>query len=248
MKNMLLTASAIATLAIPAASFAHAHQEQDTARPDRTAPAQQQHPASRNAPPARGPNGSGPARTLGGPGGGQPNRPMVGGDRREGQIAPQRAGPDWRADQRQRVNPPPRQEWRADQRQRVNPQRRQDWRADQRQRINPQPRVTQREGWNRDNRNWWRGRSEFRGYAGRRAGYWYTPGRGYFRVDPRWYGYSWRIGGYVPWAFRDYYVEDPYLFGLPPAPYGYAYVYLDNNIVLMSLETGLIVQVISDLY
>ena len=233
MKRLLTTVSAIATLAIPAASFAHAYQDQDAARPDRAAAARNRQPAARNAQPTRQNTAPAAARDQ------RPNqrpaeqrRPAPGPDRRDVQIAPERA----------------RQDWRTDQRQRVNPQSRENWRADQRQRINPQPRVAQRQGWNRDNRTWWRGRSGFQGYQGRRTGYWYTPGRGYYRVDPRWYGYSWRIGGYVPWEFRNYYVQDPYLYGLPPAPYGYAYVYLDNNVALMSLATGLIVQVFSDLY
>ena len=58
MKRMLLTASAVATFAIPALCLAH--QEQDAGRPERAAPAQKEHPAPRSPPPARQPTASGP--------------------------------------------------------------------------------------------------------------------------------------------------------------------------------------------
>lgn len=128
----------------------------------------------------------------------------------------------------------------------VPPDRRQDLNREARQ--DTRQRFDSRQVFNREDHNWWRGRRDFEGYEGRRPGYWFTPGYGYYRVDPRWYGYSWRIGGFVPFAFRGYYVRDIYDYGLPPAPYGYAYVYLDNNIVLMSLATGVIVQVYPNLY
>ena len=102
--------------------------------------------------------------------------------------------------------------------------------------------------WDRNNRTWWRGRADFRGFNGRRPGFWFRPGVGYFRPDPRWVGYSWRVGGRVPPAFRGYVVADPLFYGLRPAPYGYSYIYLDNNIVLMSVTTGLITPVLSDVY
>jgi|GEM_PF-4359168 len=217
MKRLLTTASAIATLAIPALALAHGYQDQSPTDRDRAAPAQARQPAARPAPPAR----PAVAPTSHNQGPVRPYRP---------QAAPQR--------QIMQVSP--------DRRQDLNREVRQDGRQDTRQRV--ESRRDQRQVFNRDNRFWWRSRSDFRGYEGRRAGYWFTPGYGYYRVDPRWYGYSWRVGGYVPWAFRGYYVRDIYDYGLPPAPYGYAYVYLDNNIVLMSLATGLIVQVVSNLY
>ncbi|MBA3810882.1 MAG: RcnB family protein [Caulobacteraceae bacterium] len=102
--------------------------------------------------------------------------------------------------------------------------------------------------WDRNNHDWWRGRADFRGFNGRRAGFWFRPGFGYVRIDPRYAGFRWRVGGRVPVAYRRFYVSDPFFYGLSPAPYGYRYVYLDNNIVLMSLATGLITQVVSDIY
>lgn len=218
MKRLLTTASAIATLAMPALALAHGYQDQSPTERDRAAAAEARQPP---APPAR------------------PARPAVAAPRvaptshNQGPVQPYRPAA---ASQRQIMKVSP------DRRQDVNREVRQDTR----QRL--ESRQTQRQAFNRDNRNWWRGRSDFAGYEGRRAGYWFTPGYGYYRVDPRWYGFSWRIGGFVPFAFRGYYVRNIYDYGLPPAPYGYAYVYLNNNIVLMSLATGVIVQVYPDLY
>jgi Ni/Co efflux regulator RcnB len=89
---------------------------------------------------------------------------------------------------------------------------------------------------------WWRGQRGFEGYGGRRDGYWYAPGRGYYQPDPRWLGFDWEVGVAVPFELRSYYVNDPYDYGLPPAPYGCAWIYLDNQIVLIDLRTGRILQ------
>ena len=106
----------------------------------------------------------------------------------------------------------------------------------------------QAQRWDRGNRNWWRGRSEFRGYNGARAGFWYAPGYGYVRADPRFASRQWRRGDYVPPAYRRYYVADPYFYGLRAPPPGHRYVYLGNNIVLMSLATGAIADLLMNIY
>jgi Ni/Co efflux regulator RcnB len=247
MKRLLTTASAIATLAMPGLALAHAYQDQGAARPNHAAPAENSRPAERAAPPVRqnappaAPRPQRPDQRFI-----QQSRPATAPARQDARMAPDRSGQDYRIDQRQRFDAQPRatpgQNWNRDGR------TQQDYRTDQRQRFDSRARETGRQVWNRNDRNWWRGRSDFEGYQGRRYGYWFTPGYGYYRVDPRWYGLSWQVGGYVPWAFRGYYVQDIYDYGLPPAPYGYAYVYLDNNIVLMSLATGQIVQVFPNLY
>ncbi len=139
-----------------------------------------------------------------------------------------------------------RQDVRQDNRQDVRRDVRQDNRQDNRQDVRQDNR--QGRGWDRNDRNWWRGRAGFDRFAGRRPGFWFTPGRGYYRPDPRWIGYHWRIGGYVPGAYRSFYVEDPYFYHLRRAPYGYRYVYLDDNIVLMSLATGRIAEIVSNVY
>ncbi len=102
--------------------------------------------------------------------------------------------------------------------------------------------------WDRRHRDWWRGRAEFRGYAGPRSGYYFAPGYGYYRVAPTYYGRRWSRGAYLPPEFRRYYVRDPYFYGLRPAPRGYAWVHVNNDIVLTALATGVIADVLFDIY
>jgi Ni/Co efflux regulator RcnB len=102
--------------------------------------------------------------------------------------------------------------------------------------------------WNPGNRFWWRGRPEFAGFAGPRRGFWFVPGRGYVNPGPQWYGYGWRVGAFVPPGLRSYAVVDPYVYGLPPARYGFRYVYLANNVALISMRDGRIVHIIPEIY
>ncbi|MEO6378338.1 MAG: RcnB family protein [Caulobacteraceae bacterium] len=99
--------------------------------------------------------------------------------------------------------------------------------------------------WDRNDRNWWRGRSDFRDYNGVRSGFWYAPGYGYYSVDPRYARYSWRRGAVVPRAYRNRVVVDPYVYGLRPAGRGQRWVYVDNNLVLMSIASGVIADIVS---
>jgi len=102
--------------------------------------------------------------------------------------------------------------------------------------------------WDRNNRDWWRGRDDFRDYRGARNGYWYAPSYGYYRVEPRYYNQRWSRGGYLPSHYRGYYVRDPYTYGLRQAPRGYRYVHAGNDIVLIATASGLIASVLSGTY
>jgi Ni/Co efflux regulator RcnB len=102
--------------------------------------------------------------------------------------------------------------------------------------------------WDRRQRNWWRGRPDWAGYAGRRNGYWYAPGRGYYAVAPRWSDHRWRRGEYLPQAYLGYEVDDPYFYGVRQAPRGYAWVYCNGDLVLASLGSGLILDVLLNVY
>lgn len=102
--------------------------------------------------------------------------------------------------------------------------------------------------WDRNNRDWWRGREDFRDYRGVRNGYWYAPSYGYYRVEPRYYGQRWQRGSYLPNAYRSYYVRDPYVYGLRAAPRGHRYVHAGNDIVLIAIATGLIASVLNGTY
>ena len=125
---------------------------------------------------------------------------------------------------------------------------RRDLREDRRDLRNDRRDYRQDQRWSRNNRDWWRGRSDFRGYNGARNGYWFAPGYGYVRADPRYARRAWRRGDYVPPAYRRYYVNDYAFYGLRAPPPGHRYVYLDNNVVLMSLATGLIADALLGIY
>ena len=71
----------------------------------------------------------------------------------------------------------------------------------------------------------WRGRPEWRGFAGARPGQWYAPGYGYRPIERRWAGHAWRRGEYLPVAYRGYAVNDWGYYGLRAPPPGYRWVY-----------------------
>lgn len=102
--------------------------------------------------------------------------------------------------------------------------------------------------WDRNRRDWWRGRADFRDYNGRRQGYWYAPSYGYVRALPGFQGRRWARGQRVPAAYRNYYVNDYGYYGLRAPPPGHRYVYLDNNIVLMSIASGIIADTLLNIY
>lgn len=187
MRKILLAAAAMASVAIPALSFAQDYQ-------DHHGPAaQDQHP-----------------------------------------HADQHPDQHPHADQHPDQHPRPDQPVRPDIRQDVRQEERHDW--------------DHSHLWNRGDRFWWRGRPEFQAYYGPRPGYWYIPGSGYIKPDPRWYGYNWRVGGFVPRSLWNYTVVNPYIYGLPPIPPAARYIYLGNNIALISIYDGHIVRLIPNVY
>ena len=52
----------------------------------------------------------------------------------------------------------------------------------------------------------------------------------------------------MPPALRGYAVVDPDVYGLPFAPRGFRYVYLGNNVALISLRNGRIVSIVPNVY
>jgi Ni/Co efflux regulator RcnB len=95
-------------------------------------------------------------------------------------------------------------------------------------------RTSDRRDW--DRRDWDRSHA-FRYYDGRR----FDRGR---YVRPHGYYYrSWHYGDYLPRAYygRRYIVNDYYAYRLGPPPRGYHWVRVDNDIVLASIASGLVV-------
>jgi Ni/Co efflux regulator RcnB len=61
--------------------------------------------------------------------------------------------------------------------------------------------------------------------------------------------YAWRVGERLPPSYRGsmYYVDyRPY--GLAPPPYGYHWVRVGNDVVLMAIATGIIAEVLHDIF
>ncbi|HET6604609.1 MAG TPA: RcnB family protein [Xanthomonadaceae bacterium] len=69
-------------------------------------------------------------------------------------------------------------------------------------------------------------------------------------VRPRgYYSHSWRPGYYLPSGYYSHtYYVDHYNYGLQPPPYGYRWVRVDNDVVLVALASGLIANVMYDIF
>ncbi|WP_211251940.1 RcnB family protein [Arenimonas malthae] len=161
---------------------------------------------------------------------------------------------EWRAERRD-----DRHDWREDRREIREDRRdhRQDWRAERRD---------DRRDWRDDRRDWRDDRRDWR--HDRRDDYRHRYSR---HDDRRWSGYHWRpeyryrapryvypsgyrsyrwqVGHRLPPAYygRPYYVDYRH-YRLPPPPYGYHWVRVDRDVVLVAAATGLILDVLYGLY
>lgn len=154
---------------------------------------------------------------------------------------------DWRAERRD-----DRHDWREDRREIREDRRdhRQDWRAERRD---------DRRDWRDDRRDWRHDRRDdyrhrYSRHDDRRwSGYHWRPEYRYRApryVYPSGYrGYRWQVGHRLPPAYygRPYYVDYRH-YRLPPPPYGYHWVRVDRDVVLVAVATGLILDVLYGLY
>jgi len=101
--------------------------------------------------------------------------------------------------------------------------------------------------WQRD-RNWWRARPVFRGYTGPRTYFFFAPGYGYYRVPQAYWGQRWATGAFLPSYFLKYEVNDYRDYGLPPPPYGCAWVWVSNDVLLVDLSDGYILDEIDNVW
>ena len=110
---------------------------------------------------------------------------------------------------------------------------RRDWRADRRD--DRYDRRDDRRDWRHDRRE---DRRDWR--DDRRDNYRYVR-----HDDRRWRGYQWRPEHRyrAPARYVDYHA-----YRLPPPPYGYRWVRSDRDVVLVALATGLVLDVLYDLY
>lgn len=100
--------------------------------------------------------------------------------------------------------------------------------------------------YSRSNPNWWRGHPDFNDYRGYRNGYAYAPGYGYYRISGPYRRYN--HGERLPRHMHTYRVRDPYIYGLPPPGYGRDYYYVGNDVVLVTVATGLILSILFDAF
>lgn len=113
---------------------------------------------------------------------------------------------------------------------------------------------------NGDGRPDYRAGQRYRGgwYAGERRAFNYNGRTFYrFRAEPyRWGAYSryqnyrWSRGALLPRFFLvpDYFITDYYAFGLQPAPYGYQWVRVGFDVLLVNAYTGQIVEVVPGVF
>ncbi|MBX7247907.1 MAG: RcnB family protein [Caulobacteraceae bacterium] len=81
-----------------------------------------------------------------------------------------------------------------------------------------------------------------------RVGFYFAPGYGYYNVPRGYYNVRYYEGSYLPAFFWRYRVTDPFFYGLPPAPPGTAWVYVNNSILLVDLWDGYIITAIYDVW
>jgi Ni/Co efflux regulator RcnB len=94
-----------------------------------------------------------------------------------------------------------------------------------------------------DGRDWDRDHG-FRHYDGRRFD------RGRYARPHGYYYRSWRYGDHLPRAYygRRYIVNDYYAYRLRPPPRGYHWVRVDNDIVLASIASGIVVSAVFGIF
>lgn len=192
--------------------------------------------------------------------GGWRNRP----EPTPGQLAPDRVGPGGVRVERRNWDPdrrPQRPEWGRDQRQDQN------WRGDERRQRDVGDR------WRRNHGDWRDQNDQAYGFAERRA--WADQWNRGWRRDRRYDWMGWRslnrgayhlpryyapYGGYgyqrfssgvilEPMFFgRNYWLDDPYAYRLPPAYGSYRWVRYFDDAILVDLRSGLVVDVVYDIF
>jgi Ni/Co efflux regulator RcnB len=111
----------------------------------------------------------------------------------------------------------------------------------------------QHRGWDRSavwrrNRDWWRNDTAFRTFRGPRPGFWFVPTFGYVSVPLIYQRHDWRAGDYLPEFFWRYEVVNYWRFGLPAPPYGCAWIWVNNDVALVDLDSGFIIDMVYDVW
>jgi Ni/Co efflux regulator RcnB len=100
----------------------------------------------------------------------------------------------------------------------------------------------------RRNSNWWRGNTAFRLFSGARIGFFFIPAYGYVSVPSEYRVHYWRAGDQLPNWFWRYTVRDYWNYGLPQPPDGCAWVWVDNDVALIDLSDGYIIDIVHNVW
>lgn len=103
-------------------------------------------------------------------------------------------------------------------------------------------------GWNsrtpwRGNTNWWRGNSAFSQFGGVRVGFFFIPELGYVSAPAQYRSRQWRSGEDLPNWFWGYQVRDYWNYGLPQPPDGCGWVWVNDDVALIDLSDGYILDI-----
>jgi len=267
MKVLLLAAVAAATLAEPITASAQpapdrsdrgqsqaerkarqdARQKQRAERPARQAPATPPGKAAPARPDRSAADRLRPNQPVTRPDRTRPNQPDRVRPNQTRPNRPDRARPDRTPPSKARPNGP-----------QANPAARRPLTAErQRVRRNAQTQIQRnfnRDRWQQDfrrrhsDRRWWRNDRNFRGWNGIRVGFYFAPGYGYYSVPRSYYNQRYYAGSYLPSFFWRYRVSNYGYWGLPPAPPGTAWIYVNNAILLVDLWDGYIITAIYDVW
>ncbi|MDE2357572.1 MAG: RcnB family protein [Alphaproteobacteria bacterium] len=74
------------------------------------------------------------------------------------------------------------------------------------------------------------------------------PDFGYVAVPPQYQMRYWRAGDTLPVWFWRYVVRDYAAYGLPPPPDGCAWVWVDDDVALIDLDDGYILDIVHNLW
>lgn len=100
----------------------------------------------------------------------------------------------------------------------------------------------------RSDPNWWRHNRSFRFYFGQRIGFFFIPDYGYVVVPPEYQQHYWRAGDSLPQWFWRYEVKDYWTYGLPEPPDGCAWVWVDDDVALIDLDDGYILDIVHNVW
>ena len=98
------------------------------------------------------------------------------------------------------------------------------------------------------NPNWWRNSRAFSRYDGVRTGFFFIPGRGYISAPREYEHRYWAAGEMLPQWFWQYGVGAYDDYGLPQPPEGCAWIWVDDDVVLIDLSDGYILDVVRSVW